>query len=184
MDGISSTLKNQLSFNKMIETQLAQLAAAVPSAETGKIPGQPEAPLESVNAITTKWGKTSRGKFFTNYTERLERPRKSSWGDLAVTIKEDPGTPMINCSIYDCYYEHALCDLGASVNIMPKVTFEELAYPALSPTCMCVQLADSTIRYPEGIVKNLPVRVQNSFVLADFVVLDIECDLGISLILG
>ncbi|RLN12660.1 Zinc knuckle family protein [Panicum miliaceum] len=39
MDGISSTLKNQLSFNKMFETQLAQLAAAVPSAETGKILG-------------------------------------------------------------------------------------------------------------------------------------------------
>ena len=90
---------------------------------------------------------------------------------------------MISCSIYDCHFEQALCDLGASVNIMPKVTFEELGYPALSPTMMCVQLADSTVRYPEGIIENLLVRVKDTFILTDFVVLDMEGDLGIMLIL-
>jgi hypothetical protein len=49
---------------------------------------------------------------------------------------------------------------------------------------MCVQLADSTIRYPERIAKNILVRVRDSFVLADFVVMDIEGDLEIKLILG
>ena len=91
---------------------------------------------------------------------------------------------MISCSIFDQSYEHALCDLGASVNIMPMVIYEKLLYPALAPTYMCVQLADSTIRYPEGIAKNVLVRVRNSFVFADFVVMDIEGDLGIKLILG
>ena len=91
---------------------------------------------------------------------------------------------MISCSIFDQYYEHALCDLGASVNIMPMVIYEKLLYPALSPTYMCVQLADSTIQYPEGIAKNVLVRVRDSFVLADFVVMDIEGDLGIEVILG
>jgi hypothetical protein len=47
----------------MFETQLAQLATAVPSAETGKIPGQPKPTLENINAVTTKWGKPSRGHF-------------------------------------------------------------------------------------------------------------------------
>ena len=64
---------------------------------------------------------------------------------------------MISGSIYDWYFEQALCDLGASVNIMPKITFEKLTYPDVSPTMMCVQLANSTIRYPEGIVQNLLV---------------------------
>jgi hypothetical protein len=32
MDGFSTGIKNQLSFNKMLETQLAQLAAATPAA--------------------------------------------------------------------------------------------------------------------------------------------------------
>jgi hypothetical protein len=35
-------MKNQLSFNEMIETQLAQLATSLPSSESGGIPGQPE----------------------------------------------------------------------------------------------------------------------------------------------
>ena len=73
----------------------------------------------------------------------------------------------------------ALCDLGASINIMPKVIFEQLQYPTLSPTMMYVQLADSSIQYPEGKIKNMLVRVKNSFVLADFVVFDMEGDIGI-----
>jgi hypothetical protein len=35
---------------------------------------------------------------------------------------------------------------------MPKAMFEELGYPAISPTMMTIQLADSSIKYPEGIV--------------------------------
>ena len=39
LDGFSTAIKNQLSFNKMLETQLAQLAAATPIVvDTGKIP--------------------------------------------------------------------------------------------------------------------------------------------------
>ena len=48
---------------------------------------------------------------------------------------------------------------------------------------MCVQLADSTIRYPEGIAKNILVLMRDSFVLAYFVVMDIEGDHRIELIL-
>ena len=72
-------------------------------------------------------------------------------------VQEDPGVSMISCLVYDQYYEHAMCDLGASMNIMPRVIFEELQYPALSPTTMLVQLADSSIRYPDGIIKNMLV---------------------------
>ena len=67
---------------------------------------------------------------------------------------------------------------------MPMVIYEKLLYPALSQTYMCVQLTDSTIRYPKGIANNVLVRVHDSFVLANFVVMDIEGDLGIELILG
>jgi hypothetical protein len=150
MDGISSAIKNQMSFNKMLETQLAQLAAAVPSAKTERIPGQPEASLESVNTVTTKWGKLSQDTSFTTYAEKLAHPRRDRQRRLAEPRTEDLGYPVISYSIYDYHFEQDLCDLRASVNIMPKVTFENLCYPALSPTCMCVQLDNSTIRYPEG----------------------------------
>ena len=119
-----------------------------------------------------------------SYTEKLTRPRRGAWGELAAIVREDPGTPVINCSIFDCEFDHALCDLGASVNIMPKVIFEKLGYPLISPTTMYVQLANFTVRYPEGVVENLMVKVKNTYILVDFVVLGMEGDLGISLILG
>ena len=60
VETLSSALKNQLSFNKMIETQLAQIAAAIPAAESGKIPGQPESPVETANMVSTRWGNLPR----------------------------------------------------------------------------------------------------------------------------
>ena len=51
MDGFSTAMKNQLSFNKALETQWAQLAAATPAAELGKILGQPESTLETINVV-------------------------------------------------------------------------------------------------------------------------------------
>jgi hypothetical protein len=42
IESFTSAMKNQLSFNKMIETQLAQLAASLPSSESAVIPGQLE----------------------------------------------------------------------------------------------------------------------------------------------
>jgi hypothetical protein len=69
--------------------------------------------------------------------------------------KKDNGYPAITCTIYYQKIKNALCDLGASVNFMSKAMFKELAYLALSLTMMAVQFADSSIKYPEGIVENL-----------------------------
>jgi hypothetical protein len=46
LDEFSSVSKNQLSFNKMLETQLAQIAVAIPSYEKDRIPGKPEGTME------------------------------------------------------------------------------------------------------------------------------------------
>ena len=60
IEGLSSSVQNQLSFNKMIETKLAQIAAAIPINNEGKIPGQPENSLEKVNGVTMRGGKSTR----------------------------------------------------------------------------------------------------------------------------
>ena len=86
MYGFSTAIKNQLSFNKMLETQLAQLAATTPAAELGKIPGQPKSTLESVNIINAMWEKSPHKAPFTSYADKLTRPRRSAWGELAATI--------------------------------------------------------------------------------------------------
>jgi hypothetical protein len=60
MGGLSSVIKNQLSFNKMLKTQLAHLAVIVPSAKTRKISGQAKPSLENVNTMTTRGDKSTR----------------------------------------------------------------------------------------------------------------------------
>ena len=49
MDNFSTPIKNQISFNKMIESQLNQIAAGVHATNPG-IPSQPEG-LESANLV-------------------------------------------------------------------------------------------------------------------------------------
>ena len=39
IEGLTSAVKNQMSFNKMVETQLAQTAAAIPVSNSRKILG-------------------------------------------------------------------------------------------------------------------------------------------------
>jgi len=50
IESLSSSVKNQQSFNKMIETQIAQIVAAIPINHLGKIPGQLENSLKNVHA--------------------------------------------------------------------------------------------------------------------------------------
>ena len=50
IESLSSSVKNQSSFNKMIETQIAQIDVAIPINHLGKTPRQLENSLENVNA--------------------------------------------------------------------------------------------------------------------------------------
>jgi hypothetical protein len=50
MDSFTSTIKNQHNFNKMIESQISQLAASVPMTKKGKILGKSE-DLETTNLV-------------------------------------------------------------------------------------------------------------------------------------
>ena len=61
LEGFNYVIKNQLSFNKMIETQVAQLASSCLNHKTGKVPIQLEVnPKESVNVVTTRVGKSTQ----------------------------------------------------------------------------------------------------------------------------
>jgi hypothetical protein len=167
-------MKNHLSFNKMIETQLAQLAAYLPSSELGGILGQLEPTRENVSAISTRWGKPSRRAYAPKHVGKPIHQIQDPWDESPVLHKKDNGYPGITCTIYYQKIKNDLCDLGASVNLMPKAMFEELGYLAISLTTMTVQLADSSIKYPEGIVENLLVNVRGSYVFVDFMVLDTQ----------
>jgi len=62
-------------------------------------------------------------------------------------------------------FPEALCDLGSSINIMPR-------------------LADRTLSFPKGILKNLCIRVGTLYAPADFVVIETGTDERAPIILG
>ena len=81
-------------------------------------------------------------------------------------------------------FPEALCDFGSSVNIMPRVVYEKFfTYPLLETT-MCLQLADQTLSFPNGILKILYVRVGTLYNPADFVVIETGIDGRAPVILG
>jgi len=101
IETLSSTLKNQLSFNKMIETQLAQIAATVPAIENGKIPGQSETRVENVSMVSTGWGNPSRRSSRTNHAGRYNPPKNDSWEGLVAVVQEDPGVMSLGPYLHD-----------------------------------------------------------------------------------
>ncbi|KAL4329403.1 hypothetical protein AHAS_Ahas13G0296600 [Arachis hypogaea] len=80
--------------------------------------------------------------------------------------------------------DKALCDLGASINLMPLSMMRKLAIEELKPTRMSLVMADRSIKTPNGIVENLLVKVGEFIFPADFVILDTEEEGNNSIILG
>ncbi|XP_057739922.1 uncharacterized protein LOC130957036 [Arachis stenosperma] len=87
---------------------------------------------------------------------------------------KDPGSFVVSCTIGKMTLEKALCDLGASINLMPLSMMRKLAIEELKPTRMSLVMADRSIKTPNGIVENLLVKVGEFIFSADFVILDIE----------
>jgi hypothetical protein len=71
--------------------------------------------------------------------------------------KCDPGRPVIPISIGQNIFQEAVCDHGTSINIMPKVIYEKFLRDTLLYTTMCLQLADQSLCYPEGILEDVYV---------------------------
>jgi len=85
--------------------------------------------------------------------------------DLLPVKRGDPGHPIIPMSIGMVDFPEALCDFGSSINFMPR-------------------LADRTLSFPKGILKNLYVRVGTLYAPADFVVIETDTDERAPIILG
>ena len=96
----------------------------------------------------------------------------------------DPRIPTIPCSIKKNYVKTALCDLGASVSVMPFSLYKRLDLNKLTPTEISLQMADKSTAIPIGICEDVPVVVANVTILTDFVILEMPEDDNMSIILG
>ena len=98
--------------------------------------------------------------------------------------RKHPGSLTIPCSVGNLKFQKALCDSGASINLMPLSIYRKLGLGEAKPTSIRLQLADRTVKEPEGIVEDVLVRAGKFIFPVDFVVLDFEEDEDVPLILG
>jgi hypothetical protein len=85
-----------------------------------------------------------------------------------------PALPTIPCILGPFKVHHALCDWGASMNILPKMVYDCLDEDPLVPTPHQLRLADSVMMQPYGIAKDVLIEFQDSSTLVDFIVMDMD----------
>ena len=97
---------------------------------------------------------------------------------------KDPGSFTIPCIIGEFEFQKALCDSGASINLMPLSVAKKLSLGELTPTTVTLQMADITMARPEGVIEDVLVKVGEFIFPVYFIILDMEEDSKVPLLLG
>ncbi|GKA28985.1 putative reverse transcriptase domain-containing protein [Tanacetum coccineum] len=97
--------------------------------------------------------------------------------------EKDPGSFTLPCYINNVCFDNALVNLGASVSVMPLLTYLNLGLGELAHTKLTVELADKTVKYPKGIAENVLVRIGKFTFPIDLINLDMPEDIKVPLIL-
>ena len=97
---------------------------------------------------------------------------------------KDPGSFTIPCTIGEFEFQKALCDSGASINLMPYSVAKKLCLGEITPTTVTLQMADRTLAKPGGIIEDVLVKVGKFIFPTDFIILDMEEDSQVPLLLG
>ncbi|KAH0727844.1 hypothetical protein KY290_003564 [Solanum tuberosum] len=100
-----------------------------------------------------------------------------------ITKKEDPGAFTISCTIGMLQFAKALCDFGASINLISYEIYKQLGLGEPKSTTMRLLMADRSIKHPVGILYDILVKVDQFIFPADLVILDCEIDAEIPIIL-
>ena len=87
---------------------------------------------------------------------------------------KDPGSFTIPCVIGNTRFEHAMLDLGASINVMPYSINASMNLGELKNDGVIIQLADRSNAYPKGVVEDVLMQVDHLIFPADFYVLEME----------
>jgi flagellar biosynthesis GTPase FlhF len=106
----------------------------------------------------------------------LPSPYLTKLGDL--------GVPIIDCMIEGSTFYKTFYDISSSTNIMSKVTYKHLYNTRpMYRTYVQLQMADQSFRRPEGVVKDVMVKIRDHYIPTDFMVLDMGEEDDVHLIL-
>jgi len=71
----------------------------------------------------------------------------------------DPGSFTLPCSLGPLTFTRCLCNLGASVGLMPLSVAKKLGFDKYKTCNISLILADKSIRIPHGLLEDLPVKI-------------------------
>ena len=84
--------------------------------------------------------------------------------------RQDQGSFTIPYKIGDADMGKALCDSGASINLMPLFVAKRLSSGELTPTAITLQMADRTLAHSEGILEDVLIKVGKFVFPVDFMI--------------
>ncbi|KAG7556859.1 Retrotransposon gag domain [Arabidopsis suecica] len=96
----------------------------------------------------------------------------------------DPGSFTLPCSLGSLAFSNCLCDLGAFKSLMPLSVAKRLGFSKFKPCNITLILADESIRFPHGLLEDLPIKIGNAEIPTDFIVLEMDEEPKDPLILG
>ncbi|XP_022851451.1 uncharacterized protein LOC111373182 [Olea europaea var. sylvestris] len=97
---------------------------------------------------------------------------------------KDVGSFIVSCTIDEDYFDNALCDLGASINLLSRFVFRKLGLGEAKVTTVMLQLTNRSLTRQRGIIEVVLIKVDKFIFPADFLILDMEEDKDIPLTLG
>ena len=97
---------------------------------------------------------------------------------------KDPSSFTIPCTIGKYEFKKALCDSGASINLIPLSFVQRLSLGELTPTAITLQMAYRSMAQPEEVLEDVLVKVGKFIFSVDFVIMKMEEDTQVPLLLG
>ena len=97
---------------------------------------------------------------------------------------KDPESFSIPRTISNIEFSIVLCDFGASVSLISLTMARQLGLHEIKHTNITLQLADRSIRYVLRVLENVLIKVYKFIIFVDFVILNMEENMSMSIILG
>ncbi|KAG7552349.1 Retrotransposon gag domain [Arabidopsis thaliana x Arabidopsis arenosa] len=164
-------------YGSLAEKQLDEMEAVMPLIEVLKLIPDPHRDVRNLILERLNIYQDSGDEYDTNPIQATEER-------IIQEKLEDPGSFTLPCSIRQSTFSNCLCDLGASVSLMPLSVARKLEFVQYRPCDITLILADRTTRRPFSLLEDVPVMINGVEVPTDFVVLDMDEESKDPLILG
>ncbi|KAG7552285.1 Retrotransposon gag domain [Arabidopsis thaliana x Arabidopsis arenosa] len=164
-------------YESLAEKQLDEMEAVMPLIEVLKLIQDPHRDVRNLILERLNIYQDSGDEYEANPTQATD-------GRIVQEKLEDPGSFTLPCSIWQSTFSNCLCDLGASVSLMPLSVARKLEFVQYRPCDITLILADRTSRRPFSLLEDVPVMINGVEVPTDFVVLDMDEEAKDPLILG